>query len=143
MTWKHNGMGELIRSELTIVPQNSVAATVAGASIDRAAQPSMPRSAEVTLMLGALTGTPTAVSAVMTLQDSADDSTWASVLDKDGNAVTVTVAAASTLARVDVDLSGARQYIRGNLVLGFTAGTTPTADLTAQLALSGYEILPV
>ena len=91
--------------------------------------------------LGAETGSPTGRTVTVTIQDSADGSTgWADY--KPDLVVTASVEAVAAGAAglpSNVDLTGAKEYIRAVEVLAFTGGTTPTRFVNIIGVLSGKE----
>jgi hypothetical protein len=73
------------------------------------------------------------------LQDSADGSTgWADV----SAAAATDLTADDTEDEVDIDLSGAKRYVRAVTTVSFTAGTTPSIPVAATLVLAGKDELP-
>lgn len=128
-------IGSYISPQIGNVPVASVAATLTGAAIDRQDY----LSCVLTAVAGAATGSPTALTLDAKLQDSADGSTgWADIT---GAAIT-TIAAASTLGRVDVNLHGAARYIRVVSTVAFTGGTSPTLGVATVVDLGGAVSLP-
>lgn len=126
-------VGAQVKSMRGISPQSTAAATVNGPAIDR--QDFF--SAVLAGITGAATGSPTAISVIYKLQDSADGSTgW---VDFGGS---VTVDAVNEHGRVDVNLGSAKRYIRAVAVVSFTGGTTPQINIGAVVALGGAQIKP-
>lgn len=124
------------------VRSQSASAAVNGNSIDRFAH-SVPGSCLLHQDLGAVTGSPTAVSVVTVLQDSADGVTFANYLPDGVNvAQTPAATAADTDAQVAVDLTAARRYIRAVTTPTFTGGTSPAALVAANVILGGENTQP-
>lgn len=117
-------------------PQAAVAGAINGAAIDRLGF----RSAVLHARSGAVTGAPTAQTYDVKLQDSADGSTgWA---DIPGAAITQ-ITAANAEAEKDINLAGAKRYIRVVGTVGFTGGTSPTLQVASALVLGGPAAEPV
>ncbi len=128
-------IGAFIKAQAGINPQDSAAATINGAAIDRQDFDSCVLHAAC----GAASGTPTAQTVDAKLQDSPDGSTgWADIA---GAAITQ-LAADNAEAEVDVDLSGAKRYIRAVVTVGFTGGITPKIPVAASVVLGGARALP-
>jgi hypothetical protein len=95
------------------------------------------QSGVIMLATGAATGSPSAVSVVATLQDSEDGLTgWATVDTLPQTPPQVTIGA-SAQASANVNLRGARQYIRLAVVPTFTGGTVPAIPISAVLVVGG------
>lgn len=128
-------IGGYIVEALGLVPLANAAGTRNGAAIDRKAAGDNEEldSCRLTVQTGTVGGSPSAQTLDAKLQDSADGTTaWADIT---GAAITQ-ITAADSLANVDVDLAGAKQFIRVVEVAAFTAGSSPTiiASSTLQLA---------
>lgn len=107
-----------------------------GSAIDRLGY----ESAQLVVQTGAVTGAPTSFTVDVKLQDSADGSTgWADYTAPGASAVAAiaTMTAADTTAKANVDLSGAKRFVRAVGTVGFVAGTTPTALNNCVLVLGG------
>lgn len=127
-----------IGEELKVVkaqdPQNASAGTTDGAAIDRLGY----GSCVLHHACGVATGAPTGQTVDHKLQDSADGSTgWADYVPPTGTAAATQLTANSTEAEKDVDLSGAKRFIRVRRVVGFTGGTTPAIPTQASVTLGG------
>ena len=129
-------IGAYVKSVLGISPTNSAAAaTTNGAAINRQGY----LSCVLHAACGAAAGSPTTQPVDAKLQESADGSTaWADIT---GAAVTQ-LAADDAESQVDVDLSGAKQYIRAVVVTALTGGSTPTIPVAATVTLGGADELP-
>lgn len=126
-------IGALIAPKQAVAPQ-SASAVVNGGGIDR----SNYLSATIAGLVGAASGSPTAVAVAFKLQHSPDNSTWTDV-----SGATVTANAASTEVDVDVDLSELDQYVRVVATPTLTGGTSPAVQVAAALILGGANELPV
>jgi len=129
-------IGSYIKALAGFSPQAAAAGTINGAAIDRAGF----QSAVLHGRTGAVTGTPTAQTYDLKLQESADGSTgWTDI----AGAAIAQIAAANTEAEVNVNLAGAKRYIRVVGTVTFTGGTTPTLQVASTLVLGGASKLPV
>lgn len=128
-------IGAYIKSADGIKPQSASAGTINGPSFDRQDFDSAVLHGQV----GAATGTPTTQSVIYKLQDSSDDSTFEDFEDGDIDAIE----ANDTSAELDLNLSGARRYVRVVAVVAFTGGTSPTVPIASTLTLGGARTRPV
>lgn len=118
------------------VTTTALSASTNGIGTDRRGYETMAVMAAV----GAATGSPTAQNVEVTIQDSADNSTFANLLDRDGNAVTTTgLTADSTNTYLRVDLSDARRYVRAVADPNFTGGTSPAIPFQCTLLLADRQ----
>jgi uncharacterized protein with LGFP repeats len=105
------------------------------------------RSLVLTANLGATSGTPDSFSVVYKLQDSLDGSTYADAVDSDSNNATLTVAAASSAAELDVDLAkfcrAAATHYRFLETVAFVGGTSPTVISGATITKGPGLSLPL
>jgi len=134
-------IGAWVKGEHTLSPQNSADdTTTAGASVDKGDA----LSGVIVGSIGAVTGTPTAISVIFKLQDSPDGTTgWTDV--KDLAAAVVQTAAATaidTTVQLDVLLQPTKQFLRVSSIVDLTGGTTPTVDVGASLVIAGKSVLP-
>ena len=82
---------------------------------------------------------PTAQTVDAKLQESDDGATgWTDI----AGAAIATLTADETAGGVDVNLSGAKAFVRVVATVGFTAGTTPAIPVAASLILGGADELP-
>lgn len=123
--------GAYLKAVSAIDPQASAAATVNGNTVDRTGF----TSGKLVVQTGATTGSPTAVSVVVKLQESADGSTWSDV----SPAVSTTVGAVNSASEVNVDLSGLQNNVRAVATVSFTGGTSPTVNFASSLVLGGDD----
>ncbi|TQF14052.1 hypothetical protein FJV41_20860 [Myxococcus llanfairpwllgwyngyllgogerychwyrndrobwllllantysiliogogogochensis] len=105
------------------------------------------RSLVLCAVTGATAGTPTSFSATYKLQTSADGTTWADAKDRDGDTVALAVAAAGSVAELDVDLQevcpDGHDRIRVVETVAFTGGTAPTVLSSSTVIFGGGQTLPV
>ncbi len=116
-------------------PTASAGETINGAAIDRKDF----QSCVLHARSGAVSGAPTTVTYDVRLQESADG--VAGWTDIPGAAI-AQIAAADTEKHVDVNLAGAKRYIRAVAVIAFTGGTAPTLVVAATVALGGAVVKP-
>ena len=128
----------------TVINAFSAGATsaVTGAAIQIVGPGYQYKSAQLALYLGAATGSPSAVSVVAKVQQSADGSTnWTDFTDNFGVG-SVTNAAASSEVNQNIILQGAQAYIRLVVTPTLTGGTGPTIPLAAAIVLGGTSDHP-
>ncbi len=140
-------LGHLYKVTKGNPPAAASAGTRNGASIDRSPAGGVTyHSATLYAASGAETGAPSARTLDAKIQDSADGSTgWADYIPP-GQATVAAIAqitAANSEAEVDVDLSGAKRYVRVVETLGFTGGTSPTLGVQESVVLGGADRTPV
>lgn len=128
-------IGAFIKPINAVKVQDSAAATINGAAIDRTGF----LSGVLQGACGDATGAPTAQTVDAKVQESDDGATgWADV----AGAAIATLAADDTAGGVDVDLSAAKTFVRVVATVGFTGGTSPTIPVAASLILGGADELP-
>lgn len=128
-------IGSFLTPAAGTVPAVVLAGTRNGAAIDRTGYQSCVLFAQT----GAVTGSPSTQSLAAKLQHSDDGSTgWA---DISGAAITA-ISAASSAAKVNVNLSTAKQYIRVVETAAFSGGSTPTMGVGTSVVLGGANELP-
>jgi hypothetical protein len=128
-------VGGFIKALAAFKAAASAAATITGPAIDRTGY----GSCVLHHQCGDATGGPTTQTVSCKLQDSADGSTgWADVAGAAPAALTANNAA----AEVDVDLSGARRYVRVVETVAFTGGTSPAIPVAGTIVLGGASALP-
>lgn len=126
-------IGAYVAPKIGTVPANTDT-TVNGTGIDRMGY----TSCVLLAATGAVSGAPSAKTADFKIQDSADNSTFA---DLTGASLTQ-ITADNTLGQKDVDLSGARRYIRVVQTVVLTAGTSPKWPVASFVLLGGADALP-
>lgn len=131
-----------IKPVVANVPVASAAsATRNSAAIDRQNY----LSAVLVATTGAATGSPTGIAVDAKVQDSADGSTgWADYVDPttEATAAIAPVTAVNTLGKTNVNLSGAKRYIRVVETVALTAGTSPTIGIASHVILGGATVTP-
>lgn len=129
--------GAFISPQKGTVPQDVAAGVRNGAAIDRSGFGSCVLVGET----GAVTGAPTGQTLDAKVQDSADGATgWADYVPPGGVAADGAIAqitAVNTQAKKNIDLSGAKKFIRTVEVTTLTAGTTPKIGARTSLILGG------
>jgi hypothetical protein len=114
---------------------HTAAGTVNGSAIDRQGKD----SCVLVATSGAATGTPTSFTYDSKLQQSDDGSTgWADI----SGAAVAQITADATQKSVNVDLTGAKRYIRAVDVVAFVGGTSPTLPSGSVVVLGGSEVEP-
>lgn len=139
--------GSQFKPVIGTVPAAASAGTRNGSAINRRLSGSnaLALSATLVAVTGAATGTPTTQTLDAKIQDSADGSTgWADYIPPDQATVgaITQITAVNTVGDVDVNLAGAKQYIRVVEVLAFTGGTTPTLGVQTTVILGGFDRTP-
>ena len=136
-------VGAFIKPVTGIFPVNSAAGTVEGPGIDRF--PDVGKqfdSCVLKLARGQDSGgaDPHSVAAILEESSVQDDgATWSAIAGASIAALTVD----DTEAQVDVDLTGAKRYIRVVAVVTLTAGSSPKLPFSADIILGGPKELPV
>ena len=121
----------------------NAAGTRNGAAIDRAT-PGGVRYAGMSVVAecGAATGKPSAQTLDAKVQDSADGSTgWADYIPPGESTVAAVpqLAADGAISKVDVDLSGAKRYVRIVETVALTGGTSPKLPASEVVVLYGGD----
>ena len=93
-------------------------------------------------------GSPSAATLVVTLQESADGSTsWTNALDNTGTVIGFTLnceaAAAENVARIEGLNLNRKRYLRAVITPAFTGGSSPAILGFAQIILGNNSPLPV
>ncbi len=115
---------------------------VTGAGIDRAAY-NMPESAAVNLgWLAALSASQT-LSLAVSIQESADNSSWDTAEVLQASTVVATGAGnKSGVTKLAVNLKNRKRYFRINFTPDLSAGATDTALVNAVAVMGGAHTLP-
>ena len=133
-------IGSLVVPVTGVFPQNAVAGTINGSSIDRTLH-NLAGSCVLHQVAGAETGAPTTASVQTKLQHSPDNSTWSDYQI----GTTVQETAALTVANSEntaaIDLTGAYRFIRPVTIVAFTGGTSPAIEVAAGVILGGEREL--
>lgn len=139
-------LGTLFKAVLGNPPALPAAGARNSAAIDRATPGgNFFNSATLVQKTGAIAGSPSAQTVDAKIQDSPDGSTGWADYKPDGvtTAAIAQLTAANAVGEVDVDLSGAKRYIRVVETVAFTAGTSPTIGADSTVILAGADRTPV
>lgn len=138
-------IGAVVDYEIGLVPQSldsSPDAGDAGTGIDLSAR-KFPASGKLIVVTGAATGSPTAIAVNARLQHSdALASGYEDFVVRDVVIQTPNVDAVNSAAHKNVDLTGAKRYVRAVVDVDLTAGTSPAIQAAALLVLGGEVDLP-
>lgn len=129
----------------SVAPQNmAAAATVNGAAVDLENR----EMAVVELHLGSLTGAPTGGTVTLTIQEAPDNNgspgAWNAVVDPDIGALTIVGNYNDTLPeilrqRYKGGAAGKLRWLRASITTALTGGTTPTANVSANVLKGGLR----
>jgi hypothetical protein len=136
-----SGSGPEVKNQLGTVPAASSAGTVNGTGIDRRGFNFLILEAQT----GVTTGTPTSFTMDVRLQHSDVVGSGYTDYQPGGVATAGAVAqitAASSRRRKQIDLRGAKAFVRVVNVIAFVGGTTPTLANVATMQLAGADVLP-
>ncbi len=139
-------IGALLKEAIGTPAIASAAATVNGTGIDREGH----QSCVLLAQGGAATGAPTAQTANFKIQDSdAVGGTYADYTTPQSGQVGSAAAAAIVeqtaddfLVKLDVNLAGAKQFIRVVSVVTLTAGTSPLWPISSAVLFGPKDELP-
>ncbi len=92
---------------------------------------------------GAPTGSPTSFSAVFTLEDSNDGSSWATVKDRNGDDLTVTLDESGEVGQLHIRPDECRRHVRLNRTITITGGTSPMVPTVGFLIFGGPKVGPL
>lgn len=139
--------GHAFKPVIGTVPALVAAGTRNGPAIDRAT-PGGVHYSSLTLhtATGATAGAPTTQAVDSKLQTSGDGATgWADYVPpgETAAAAVAQITAASSNAEVDVNLEGAKRFIRVVETVAFTGGTAPTIGVSSTVILAGADRTPV
>lgn len=139
---------------IAVVSQTAgAAAAVTGVAVDRFAVPGagpIPLSCTVFYAITATLAATHTFSLAYSIQDSADGVNFLNMLEQTGDVVTSTLeltgptggAPQNLLIRQDVDLSGAREYVRVAFTPSFSASSVDTVVISPIIVFGGMDILP-
>jgi hypothetical protein len=136
-----SGPGPEVKNQLGTVPAASSAGTVNGTGIDRRGFNFLILEAQT----GVATGTPTSFTMDVKLQHSDVVGSGYADFQPGGVAIAGAVAqitAVSSRKRKQIDLRGAKAFVRVVNVIAFVGGTSPTLANVATMQLSGADVLP-
>ena len=139
MQWA-NFESRLAPAVLGLAPVSSVEQTLNGISIDQQAllqSNGGPREAIAYLMGGAASGSPTGINHTMKWQHSSDNSNWSDVTDTNElvEAASVSLTATNSVVQLALRLKGCKRYVRPQVALDFTGGSTPAQVVAVLVAL--------
>jgi hypothetical protein len=141
----------------SVTATGSALATISGVAIDRFAVASgagsagpLPLSCSVLYSITATLASTHTMSLAYSIQDSADGTNFANMLEQSGDVVAATVeltgnvggTAQNLLVKQDVDLTGAREYVRVYFTPSFSASSVDTAVISPVIVFGGMNILP-
>lgn len=137
-------IGAYLEPAVGLDPTARAAGTFTGTGVDRLNTPSgqvyQYYSAVLAVNTGATTGAPTSFTVDAKLQDSADNSTFADFKPDGVNVASIpTITAASSVSRVNANLTTARRYLRASTTVAFVGGASPTVLVSALIILGGAD----
>ena len=137
MAFSRRDIWRLATGEAAIWPEDTVAATINGDSINRHATSGVTggESVYLTVQCGAATVTPSTQTVDGKIQDSPDDTTWADV----GDAITALSGDDESGNSPGINCSNLDKFIRAVIVVAFSGGSTPTIPVGATLTFGGRE----
>jgi hypothetical protein len=130
--------GASFKALKAIPPQDAAAGAISGNS-DAGHDRTGFGSCQLHVAVGAASGTPDSFSVAGKLQESDSESTG--YTDISGAAIT-SITADNGEARVNVDLSGCKKYIRAVVTPAFVNGTSPKVEVAATIVLGGPDTVP-
>lgn len=129
-------IGEQLAAVTSVAAQSiSGSSAVNGTGIDRYAHNDA-GSCVLHAAVGAVSGAPTSFTLTVQLQHAPDNSTWSNY------GSSFQIAAASTDGSLNIDLSGAAEYVRAVVTPAFTGGTSPSLLAYADIIFGGEQELP-
>lgn len=132
-------IGGSVKAVQGLPPLANSSATRNGASIDRRGY----FSCVLVSHAGAVTGSPSAQTLDVKIQDSADGSTFADISTSIVTAAhTQKTTGTAELRELNINLEGVRRYIRVVETVALTGGTSPTFPHSACVVLGGKDTLP-
>lgn len=139
-TINQSGPGPEVKNQIGTVPAASAAGTVNGTGVDRRGF----NFAILEAQTGAATGTPTtqALDAKLQHADTLAGSYTDYVPGAAGSGAVAQITAVNSRKRKQIDLRGAKAFVRVVTTTAFTGGTTPTLANVVTLQLSGADALP-
>lgn len=129
----------------SIIPQSvSGSSAVDGVSVDTEGYD----NAKIHVYAAEATGSPSAASLAVGLQESSDNSTWTTANDNTGTPIGFTLtglqaAAGVNAARVEGLNLNRKRYLRIVVTPTFTGGTSPAVLAYGELIFGGAQQLPV
>lgn len=130
-----------------VAPAALAAGTTSGTGIDRHAAANLNAAfdgGKAVISVGAVTGTPDAYTITVKVEDSANNSSWATAEDGEGNQYALDGLEASKIYTIDnINIGRLRRYVRISVVVTFTAGTSPKVQVCAVMLLGNAQQNPV
>lgn len=128
----------------SVAPQSiSGSSAVDGSDVDTTGY----SSAEIYAYGAAASGSPTAATLAVKLQESSNNSTWSDALDNTDTVIGFTLnvngAAAENAARIEGLNLNRKTYLRAVITPSFTSGTSPASVAFAQIILGAASQKPV
>lgn len=133
-------IGALVALVTSIPPESSSGGAINGTAIDRTFH-GLANSCVLHQMVGAVSGAPTAVSVQTKLQHSPDNTTWSDFQINGTTQSAPALTAANSEDSLAIDLTTAYRFIRAEMTVAFTGGTTPAAVVASDLVLGGERVL--
>lgn len=137
-------IGAYVASKEALPPKANGAGTRNGTGIDLSA--TRAGSAVLVAHVGAPTGAPSSFTYDLKLQHSNDNGVtdaWSDYAPPGGASGAIAQQSAAGLTELDVDLGGAKRYMRTVETIAITGGSSPTVPASAALILGGAHDLPV
>lgn len=133
-------IGALVALVTSIPPESSSGGAINGTVIDRTFH-GLANSCVLHQMVGAVSGAPTTVSVQTKLQHSPDNTTWSDFQINGTTQSAPALTAANSEDSLAIDLTTAYRFIRAEMTVAFTGGTTPAAVVASDLVLGGERVL--
>lgn len=135
-----SGPGPEVKNQIGTVPAASAAGAINGTGVDRRGF----NFAILEAQTGAVTGAPTAQTLDAKIQHS--DTVGGTYADfvpgAAGSGAVAQITAINSRKRKQIDLRGAKAFVRVVTTVGLTAGTAPTLAHCVTLQLAGADVLP-
>lgn len=138
-----NNIGAYVASTAANAPASNAAGTRNSTGFDRFSVFS--HSCVLVEYVGAASGTPTSFTVDAKIQHSSDNGStdaWSDYTAPEG-AAAITTATAAGLVEKDVNLQGAKQYIRVTETVAFVGGTSPAVQSASLLVMGGSTNPPI
>lgn len=136
-------IGAYIKTDVVALePSARATGTVQGPAIDITPY----KSGVLAVLVGAATGAPTDVSATFRFESRVPDGTWATVVDRDGDPITVEASAANGAVELDLDFTYVgddHEELRVVQELVLVGGSSPTLITGALLVVGGSSRRPL
>lgn len=133
-----------VSAHAQVVPAALAAGTTSGTGFDLQAANKGFTGGKAVISLGAVTGSPSAYTVQLKVEDSANNSSWATAEDGEGNPFAIADLEDSKIYTIDnIDIGRLRRYVRLSVIVTFTGGTTPKIQACAVLLLGNAQQNPV